>query len=312
MFYSISRSPDELSIVCEQHLVPPRTHCERDWRATRVLGPLDMSLIGVLESLARPLTRARVSIFTLSTYETDYLLVRKSNMKRAIAALKEAGHRFETEAATEEAPAPEPAVELDARDEEATPETEQAAPVEERETPVEPHETPHELSPPAEPPAAEAGPRPPEGPKALSELFATGREEPPPAVAFEVGLDEPELAGEEAVIGPEAVEPELAEARESDVSDLSDLSDEAAEPESAELDEPARDEAPERPATKKAPTPAACSPAPSPSIRWSSPKAVSRPSGSARSFWRRCASWDSSIRLRSRPRSSPGPSKART
>ena len=99
-FYTISRSRDELSVVCEQHLMPKGklpedTRIESDWRAIRVLEPLDFSLIGVLASLANPLSAANVSIFCISTYDTDYLLVRHKNLNRAIRALEGAGHRFE-------------------------------------------------------------------------------------------------------------------------------------------------------------------------------------------------------------------------
>ncbi len=94
-FFSISRSSEELSIVCEEELIPQDLRCERGWRAIKVLGPLDLSLIGVLDSLARPLTRADVSIFALSTFETDYLLVRDSKLRRAVAVLEKAGHSFD-------------------------------------------------------------------------------------------------------------------------------------------------------------------------------------------------------------------------
>ena len=97
VFLTVSRSADELSIVCEDRLVPPPVRCERGWWAIRVVEPLDFSLIGVLASLAQPLTDASVSIFSISTYDTDYLLVRQKNLLRAIAALEEAGHRFDEE-----------------------------------------------------------------------------------------------------------------------------------------------------------------------------------------------------------------------
>ena len=70
-FSSICRSRDELSIVCEERLIPEGVRCEKGWRAIRVAGTLDFSLIGVLDSLARPLTEAKVSIFCVSTFDTD-------------------------------------------------------------------------------------------------------------------------------------------------------------------------------------------------------------------------------------------------
>lgn len=97
IFFTVSRSPDELSVVCEERLVPRPVQCEKGWRAIRVVEPLDFSLIGVLASLARPLTEADVSIFSISTYDTDYLLVRENKLGKAIRALEAAGHRFDPE-----------------------------------------------------------------------------------------------------------------------------------------------------------------------------------------------------------------------
>ena len=93
-FYTVSRSRDELSIVVEQSQVPDGVKSERDWTAIRVLETLDFSLIGVLASLATPLTEAKVSIFCISTFDTDYLLVRHKNLERARRALEDAGHHF--------------------------------------------------------------------------------------------------------------------------------------------------------------------------------------------------------------------------
>lgn len=95
LFFTVSRSPDELSIVCEEKLVPRPVRCEKGWRAIRVVEPLDFSLIGVLASLAQPLTDAGVSIFCISTYDTDYLLVRENNVGKAVRALEASGHRFD-------------------------------------------------------------------------------------------------------------------------------------------------------------------------------------------------------------------------
>jgi hypothetical protein len=90
---AIIRTPEELSIVCEQENVPPDIRCERNWRAMKVAGPLDFALIGVLASMAGALADAGVSVFALSTYDTDYLLVKADTLERAIDALEAAGHR---------------------------------------------------------------------------------------------------------------------------------------------------------------------------------------------------------------------------
>ena len=110
IFFSVSRSPDELSILCEERLVPDNVRCERGWSAIRVVGTLDLSLIGVLASLAQPLAQARIGLFTVSTYETDYLLVREKRLDDAVAVLEAAGHTFGEEAPEEaESAEPEPA-----------------------------------------------------------------------------------------------------------------------------------------------------------------------------------------------------------
>lgn len=93
-FFSVARTREELSIVCEEKLVPKSIRCEVGWRAIKVKEPLDPSLIGVLASLANPLTEAGVSIFSISTYDTDYLLVRYKKLKMAQRVLEEAGHCF--------------------------------------------------------------------------------------------------------------------------------------------------------------------------------------------------------------------------
>ena len=96
-FFSITRTPDELSIVLPDHHIPDGALAERDWRALQVAGSLDFDLVGVLAALAGPLADAGVSIFVISTYDTDYLLVKVSQLPRALTALHAAGHIILTE-----------------------------------------------------------------------------------------------------------------------------------------------------------------------------------------------------------------------
>ncbi len=91
-FFSITRTPDELSIVCENAPLSVQ-RCERGWRAFKVEGPLDFSLTGILSSIAAPLAAARVSLFAISTFDTDYVLVR--DVAAASAALREAGFKLD-------------------------------------------------------------------------------------------------------------------------------------------------------------------------------------------------------------------------
>ncbi|MBN2548948.1 MAG: ACT domain-containing protein [Anaerolineales bacterium] len=82
---------DELSLVCQERLVPPEVRAERGWRLLQVQGSLDFSLVGVLASIAVPLARAGVSIFAISTFDTDYILVKADSLERAVDALTQAG-----------------------------------------------------------------------------------------------------------------------------------------------------------------------------------------------------------------------------
>jgi hypothetical protein len=91
-FVSITRTSDELSIVCDTDVVPRGVPMEGPWRAFKVQGPLVMTLIGVVAALANPLADAGISIFAISTYETDYVLVHEPDLDAAIEALVGAGH----------------------------------------------------------------------------------------------------------------------------------------------------------------------------------------------------------------------------
>jgi len=89
---SITRTAEELSIVCGAADVPADVSAERGWRCLRVAGRLDFSMTGVLASIAVPLAQAGVSIFAVSTFDTDYVLVRERELPAAVAALTAAGH----------------------------------------------------------------------------------------------------------------------------------------------------------------------------------------------------------------------------
>ncbi len=91
-FFSITRTEAELSLVCSQEVVPDGVKCEKGWRCIMVVGPLDFSLTGILASLTASLTEVGISVFALSTFDTDYLLVKADNLKRAVLKLQEAGH----------------------------------------------------------------------------------------------------------------------------------------------------------------------------------------------------------------------------
>jgi len=91
-FFSVTRTSDELSVVCLANQVPPGLAAETAWRALKVHGPFALSEIGVLAALAAALAHAKVSLFAISTFDTDYLLVSEKKLDAAIAALRAAGH----------------------------------------------------------------------------------------------------------------------------------------------------------------------------------------------------------------------------
>ena len=94
-FFSATRTSDELSIVCAAGQVPEGVVSERGWRVLKVNGVFALSEVGVLATLSASLAAAAVSLFVISTFDTDYLLVNETQMDAAIAALRRAGHRVE-------------------------------------------------------------------------------------------------------------------------------------------------------------------------------------------------------------------------
>lgn len=96
-FYAITRTADELSLVVPEGAMPAVAGAgkvERGWRCIKVQGPLDFSLTGVLAAIAGTLAAAKISLFALSTYDTDYILVKTATIDQARTALLEAGYRF--------------------------------------------------------------------------------------------------------------------------------------------------------------------------------------------------------------------------
>ena len=89
----VGKTPDELSLVCETALVPENTCAREDgWRALRVEGTLEFSLIGILSSITSVLAQAKISVFCVSTFDTDYVLVKEEKLADALTALTRAGY----------------------------------------------------------------------------------------------------------------------------------------------------------------------------------------------------------------------------
>lgn len=92
VFSSVILTPSEVSVVCETRFVPDDVKHEPGWRCLRVQGTFDFGAIGVLVALAVPLAEAGVPILAISTFDTDYLLVKDSRLSDAVSALENAGH----------------------------------------------------------------------------------------------------------------------------------------------------------------------------------------------------------------------------
>jgi hypothetical protein len=90
-FVSITRTPDELSIVCDESSVPADVRTERAWRALRVEGPIAFEVTGVAAAITAPLATAGISVFLIATFDTDYLLVKSEVFGRAVEVLRESG-----------------------------------------------------------------------------------------------------------------------------------------------------------------------------------------------------------------------------
>ncbi len=95
-FSSLSITDDEVSLVCVESAAPPGAEVEGGWRCLKVEGPLNFSEVGILSSLTTVLAEAGVSLFAVSTWDTDYLMVKRESLETAIAVLSAAGHEIAT------------------------------------------------------------------------------------------------------------------------------------------------------------------------------------------------------------------------
>jgi hypothetical protein len=93
-FTSITRTADELSIVCPTDNLPPDVHSSHRWICLKLKGPFRFSLTGVLQSFIGPLSYGQISIFAISTYDTDYVLVQEPDIEQALDALIHSGHEL--------------------------------------------------------------------------------------------------------------------------------------------------------------------------------------------------------------------------
>ncbi len=94
-FFSITRTLDELSVVCPDQFVPKEIRSSDGWKCLKVKGPIDFSAIGVVQSLVQPLAAANISVFVTSTFDTDYVMVKEKDVESALSVLSEAGHHVQ-------------------------------------------------------------------------------------------------------------------------------------------------------------------------------------------------------------------------
>jgi catechol 2,3-dioxygenase-like lactoylglutathione lyase family enzyme len=93
--FSVTRTQDELSIVCSEKISIESESQEKDWCCIKVAGPLDFALTGILAHLSQVLAEAEISLFAISTFDTDYLLVKSNNIEKAKLELVSAGYLFD-------------------------------------------------------------------------------------------------------------------------------------------------------------------------------------------------------------------------
>jgi hypothetical protein len=93
-FYSITKTKDEISVVAAQNdSISSDIECNKDWRIIQIEGPLDFSLVGIIADVSAIFKRKKISVFTISTYDTDYFLIKQKNLDFGINALIENGHK---------------------------------------------------------------------------------------------------------------------------------------------------------------------------------------------------------------------------
>jgi hypothetical protein len=101
--WSLTVTPEEVTVICAAKEIPPGAKAERGWRAFKVEGPLEFEIVGILDSLLQPLVDARINVFAISTFDTDYVLVRAGDVRPASTALRVAGHTVHSSQADERA-----------------------------------------------------------------------------------------------------------------------------------------------------------------------------------------------------------------
>ena len=94
-YYTVSKTENELSVVCSELIEVQSLQSSKGWKCIKVKGPLDFNLTGILAGISDILAQANISIFAISTFDTDYILVRTHDLSSATTKLRQAGYKFE-------------------------------------------------------------------------------------------------------------------------------------------------------------------------------------------------------------------------
>ena len=94
-YYSVSKTENELSLVCSEEIEVQSLESSKGWKCLKVKGPLDFNLTGILAGISDILAQANISIFAISTFDTDYILVRTHDFSSATTKLRLAGYKLE-------------------------------------------------------------------------------------------------------------------------------------------------------------------------------------------------------------------------
>lgn len=93
-FYSVTKTDEEFSILCLQNDVPANIKCELNWKILKIDSKLDFSMVGVIAQISKSLAENNISIFVISTFDTDYICVKEKDLAQTINILKKAGNVF--------------------------------------------------------------------------------------------------------------------------------------------------------------------------------------------------------------------------
>jgi uncharacterized protein len=97
-FYTVSKTPDELSVICEASMVPGSTKAEKGWCLLKIAAVLDLSLTGITAKFSSALAEAGINLCVVATYDTDYILIKEEKQTTAIQCLQNAGFTVQTSA----------------------------------------------------------------------------------------------------------------------------------------------------------------------------------------------------------------------